>query len=188
MKELSQREIDEFYAAQEREKKPVKSKPRIMTPEEVRGGSATEPEESTTGQWPEHESITLERQKRVSKWEEGVYPVVVERVWTSEGKDFYHTDENGEPNSTTFIHIGFLTGDGMRIQKRMTLNYNERSTLSAMLTAIFGTPPESINTDELVGQKLRILVKNVVNNRGDEWESITEFLSSTSKFKTGGQT
>lgn len=188
-RELTKEEIEAFYAEQEKKtasRKPVE--PRSMTPDQVRAEAGVQQmkNDDAVGQWPEHESIVLEKEKRVSKWEEGVHEAVIERAWSSEGKDFYHTDENGEPKTTTFLHVGFVTEDGMRIQKRMTLNYNERSTLSALTAAIFGTPPDSISTDDLMGKKIRILVKNKVNERGDEWETIVEFLASTKQFKAGG--
>jgi hypothetical protein len=217
MAELTQAEVDKFLAAQESEKKKPKATqikreefvpteeeeeevgkhfkkttPRVLTPDEVRGGPASEPsteqgesDDAPAGQWPDHETITIAREKHVSDWEEGIHEVTIERTFTGPGKDTFHRDENGEPKDITLLHVGFIADNGLRVQKRMTMSLHEKSNLGKLTTAIFGAPPDSISTDDLVGKKVRVVIENQVNKNGHEWATIVQFLAST-KFKSGG--
>lgn len=212
MAELTQAEVDKFLAAQESEKKKPKATqikreeslpteeeeeevgkhfkkttPRVLTPDEVRGGTATEPkqgesDDTPAGQWPDHESITISREKHVSDWEEGIHEVTIERTFTGPGKDTFHRDENGEPKDITLLHVGFIADNGLRVQKRMTMSLHEKSNLSKLTTAIFGAPPDSISTDDLIGKKVRVVIENHVNKNGHEWATIVSFMPSSKQF------
>jgi tRNA G10 N-methylase Trm11 len=181
--------------------------PRVMTPEQARkenpqrvyrtSEQAKEDEEvmeqaedstDVLNKWPEHQNISLKREPHKSFWEEGVYEAEIERTWQAMGVDTFHKDpQTGEPMQAVFLHIGFITPDGLRIQKRMTMSRHERSNLTALLSALYGDPaPDDIDSDALVGMRLKIVVKNITNSKGDEWPTITEYIKSTKQFKQAG--
>jgi hypothetical protein len=186
-RELTEEEREAFFAEQASEKKVVKKQPRYMTPEEVRteAGEVQPYQKEHEGRWPPHESFVIRKDKRVSTWEEGIYNVEVVTCFTKPGKDNYHLNEDGSPKDIVLLHVGFLTDDDDYIEKRMTITFGDRSTLPKFLAAV-GAPPDEVPTDDLVGKKLKVMVKNLKNKDDHEWETITEFFSSKTQFKSGG--
>jgi hypothetical protein len=167
-----------------------KTTPRVLTPQEVRDEGTAKPytplkRDDDTGEsrWPAHQSVTLQKDKRESYWEEGTYEVLIDRTFIGEGEDIWNLTDKGAPKD--MIHVGFVAKDGKRIQKRMTKSFSDKSTLYAFTMAVLGVPPDGINTDDLVGKTVRVLVKNIPNKKGDVWETITEFLASKDSFKAG---
>jgi len=134
---------------------------------------------------PKHETIEIVRKKHISAVKEDVYEAVIRKTWTSEDPDYYNKTPDGSPGVRMFLYISFETSFG-EITRRMSLNYNEGSILRDLVSVTLGGYPESLTTDDLLGQHVRVMVKNVKNQRGDEWPRIVQFLPSTTQFKSGG--
>ena len=180
----------------------VTTQPRNMTPEEVKKegpfqqasnmkattnqGWSQQPaqQQSSDGapRWPEHQSKVLEAAPpKFAKWEDGVYDAEIERAWTTPGEDYYHKDEEGRNLQVEFLHIGFVTPEGRRIQRTMSINYDERARLSSLQITLWNAIKQPLHTDDLKGRKLRILVKNQPNKKGEIWPVVTEFLPTTNQ-------
>ena len=80
-----------------------------------------------------------------------------------------------------FLHIGFVTPEGRRIQRTMSINYDERARLSSLQITLWNAIKQPLHTDDLKGRKLRILVKNQPNKKGEIWPVVTEFLPTTNQ-------
>ena len=182
--------------------------PKMMTPDQVRKGAPVsavqkapatvvptsqyeDDEEGQGSRWPDHQSISLKRQPHESTWEEGIYEVTIERTWQDTAPDMFHTDpQTGEALTAVFLHVGFITEDGQRIQKRMSMcpSGHEKCFKTKMLISIFGDPaPEDISTDDLVGKKLQVFIENIKNRKGDIWPTVTKTVRSTKQFQTAGE-
>jgi len=171
-----------------------KKEPRYMTPQEVKTERADERPykvvnvdtpnsvSTTEERGPRHETIEIVRKKHISIVKEDVYEAVIKKTWTSEDPDYYNKTPDGSPGVRTFLYISFETSFG-EITRRMSLNYNEGSILRDLVSVTLGGYPESLTTDDLLGQHVRVMVKNVKNQRGDEWPRIVQFLPSTTQFK-----
>lgn len=242
LSQLSQEDIDAWYASQKRgnkmEDKSIpteteeveagnafkvsktqRKEPRIMTPDQVRkeapvknrvvmqevvpevaaavnvptvsvSSSQYEEEEGQGSRWPEHQSISLKREPHESTWQEGLYDVTIERTWQDIAPDQFHKDPStGDPLTAVFLHVGFITEDGQRIQKRMSMcpSGHEKCFKTKMLISLFGDPaPDDINTDDLVGMKLQVFIENIKNRKGDIWPTVTKTVKSTKQFQTAG--
>ena len=174
----------------------VTTQPRNMTPEEVKNegpfqsaANMQQPQSNQQSQpsdgaprWPEHQSKVLEAAPpKFAKWEDGVYDAEIERTWTTPGEDYYHKDEEGRNLQVEFLHIGFVTPEGRRIQRTMSINYDERARLSSLQITLWNAIKQPLHTDDLKGRKLRILVKNQPNKKGEIWPVVTEFLPTTNQ-------
>ena len=181
----------------------VKKGPRIMTPEEARDESPvqsyktavpkpiqprTHIEQDEEG-FPEHQSFSLKPTPRKSVWQEGTYEVKIDRAWQAIEPDNFHTDpSSGEPLSACFMHILFVTPEGAALEARTSMSRHKKSVLTSLLTAIFGDqPPIDLQSDDLVGRHVQILVKNKVSaTSGNEYPTVKEYLRSTQQFTTAG--
>jgi hypothetical protein len=172
----------------------ARKEPRYMSPQEVKAERVDDKPykavnvdtpnsaSSTEERGPKHETIEIIRKKHISIVKEDVYEAVIRKTWTSEDPDYYNKTPDGSPGVRTFLYISFETSFG-EITRRMSLNYNEGSILRDLVSVTLGGYPESLTTDDLLGQHVRVMVKNVKNQRGDEWPRIVQFLPSTTQFK-----
>ena len=181
----------------------VKTTPakRVITPEEVRQEQTvsrqvaprpiqpkTHLEPDDEG-FPEHESFSLKPTPRKSVWQEGTYEVKIDRAWQAIEPDNFHTDPStGEALSACFMHILFVTPEGAALEGRTSMSRHKKSVLTSLLSAIFGDqPPLDLQSDDLVGRHVQIVVKNKVSQTsGNEYPTVKEYLRSKQQFQTAG--
>ena len=163
----------------------VRSQPLQPKPVQIRTHNETDEEG-----FPEHQTFSLKPTPRKSMWQEGTYEVQIDRAWQAIEPDNFHTDPStGEPLSACFMHILFATAEGAALEGRTSMSRHKKSQLTALLTAIFGeNPPIDLQSDDLVGRHLQIVVKNKVSaTTGNEYASIKDYLRSTKQFQQAGE-
>ena len=142
--------------------------PKYQTPQEVKlPVDDVRPELEGNEQFL-HESFTLERPAHVAKIPEGTHTAEILKLHQTREPSF------DDPNTLEDkVVVLFGTEFGV-IQRTVNLRFHPKSKLGQLLQAVLGEIPATINSDDLVGKKLRITV--VHNEKGaDVWENVTDF-------------
>jgi hypothetical protein len=179
---------------------------RVIKPEEIRAEAPvqkpyrnetvvrSQPAQATPAQrmeadeegFPEHQTFSLKPVPRKSFWEEGMYEVKIDRAWQAIEPDNFHSDPaTGEPMQACFMHVLYVTEGGAALEGRTSMSRHKKSQLTALLSAIFGAnPPLDIESDDLVGRHLQIVVKNKVSaTTGNEYPTVKDWLRSSRQFE-----
>ncbi len=138
--------------------------PKYLTPDEARL-----PEESLDQRTDEfeHESWTLERPPHKARIPEGTHNAEILKMHRAQKPNWEHPEILEDK-----VVVLFGTEYGT-IQHTMNEKYHPKSTLGKLLTAVLGEIPTSINSNDLVGKKLRITI--IHTEKGpDVWENIAK--------------
>ena len=132
---------------------------RFMTPEEVRLPDTVISDDDSrpyteleTREDFQHESFKLENPPYITTIPEGTHPAEIVKLRRAEAPSF--TDPTVMEDK---IIVLFKTEYG-NIQKTMNLKFHELSTLGHFLNATLGEIPASIDSDDLIGRKVKITI------------------------------
>ena len=146
--------------------------PKYQTPQEVKlsveAVDDARPYTELEGNEFQHESFTLERPAHVAKIPEGTHTAEILKLHQTREPSF------DDPNTLEDKVVVLFGTEYGTIQRTVNLRFHPKSKLGQLLQATLGEIPATINSDDLVGKKLRITV--VHNEKGaDVWENVTDF-------------
>lgn len=144
------------------------AKPTFHTPEEIRLDTVKSDTEMETNTEFQHESFTLQRPAHVARIPEGTHTAEILKMHQTREPSF---DDPSALEDKVVVLFGTEYGP---IQRTVNLRFHPKSKLGQLLTAVIGEIPTSVDSNDLVGKKLRITV--VHNEKGaDTWENVTDF-------------
>ena len=148
---------------------PKSYKPEFFSPSELKQSTSSEPyQQPTFSDIFEHESFTMRRPVAFSQVPEGTHDAEVLKLHQTTGPSF---DDPTVMIDKVVVLIGTEYGT---MQRTMNLKFNENSVLSKFLSAVLGDVPAEINSDDLVGKKLRVTVIHKEKN-GNTYANITDW-------------
>ena len=127
----------------------------------------------------EHQSFKLQRPKRVAKIPVGEYEATVSKIKQTR-EPSYEDREILVDRVAVLLELDYkslVTGKEEHgfVQKRMNLSFHEKAKLSEFLRATTGDLPDEVDSDALIGKKVKITILHNESKAGDTYDNVAKF-------------
>jgi hypothetical protein len=161
--------------------------PKFYTAEEVSKMNNAEDQEddgqtnaTSNGSYEfEHQSFKLQRPKRVAKIPVGEYEATISKIKQTREPSF-EDREILVDRVAVLLELDYkslVTGKEEHgfVQKRMNLSFHEKAKLSEFLRAAVGDLPDEVDSDALIGKKVKITILHNESKAGDTYDNVAKF-------------